>query len=451
MIDLKSTYVRAVLQGVTQRVALAAEALDWTDGKQVFNEQELAPPITHEEDRDAWARFIKQVQSMGPRAFSHKRTAAIGSINWGGDDPGQIDDRLAEVDLEYLAVKALKSLVATGIAGVLPHQPEVGLPRLQNMGGYLEPLYDEDDVGGATPRGWLQVMSEPDGVKFRIRVYELDPADPTRGTLYEWRKASQPYEIGNAPAATWENVLMPTVVMADTAQDGTPIGELTQALPTLKGEVAQQIRILRASDANAYPLRWAAGDWDIPKERGALDVLIANETDATIGVLEAPLLEGLFTQHDRIMERVRGDLNLPISTINTGTFPSGEALDQANANSISTASMYARLLQRLLTGGVAGLAELFGIKRSSAPPVSVEINREQTRRMVTDQVRNDWREGLISFRAAVITVSQYYPAWADDEVEAFIREEEARENPRPPAPGQLDHRDDLDEGPGDDS
>jgi len=155
-------------------------------------------------------------------------------------------------------------------------------------------------------------------------------------------------------------------------------------------------------------------------------VFVARETGSTIGVIEPPTLAGPHTQHDRILERLRGDLKLPISSISTGDFPSGEALEQANAISISTATMYAGLLTRLLSGGVQGYAELLGIPREKAPPVSVEINREQTRRMVTEQARNDYRDGLISFRAAVITISQYYPAWSDDEVEAWIEEETAR-------------------------
>lgn len=425
MIDLKSAYVRAVLQGVTARVQQAADALDWADGKQVLDATELVPPLRHEEDRVVWKRLTRQVQGLGPRAIAHKRSTAIGSVNWGGDNHGGIDARLASLGLKQLATAALKQLVAIGIAGLLPHQPEEGPPKLQRMGGYLEPLYREDDIGG-DPAAWLQVLAEGSGNRYRLRVYQPDANLPTRGTLTEWRNATNPYELGNQPSNTWEGVIMPSIVMVDAAQDGTPIGELVQALPVLKGEVAAQARILRASDANAWPLRWASGDWDLPKDSSALDVLVATVPGSQVGVVEPPSLTGLFTLHDRILERARGDLKLPISSITTGDFPSGEALEQANAISIATATMYAGLLSELLTGGVAGYAELLGIPRESAPPVSVEINREQTRRAITEQARNDYREGLISFRAAVLTVAQYYPHWSDNEVEEFIREQTSR-------------------------
>src|SRR5690606_30224119 len=116
-----------------------------------------------------------------------KRTSAIGSVTWGGDDPEGIDAKLSEtVDLDRLAAGSLKSLVAIGIAGLLPHQPETGRPRLQRMGGYIEPLYTEDDLGGE-PAAWFQVLAEPSGNKYRLRVYQPDENDPIRGTLTEWR------------------------------------------------------------------------------------------------------------------------------------------------------------------------------------------------------------------------------------------------------------------------
>src|SRR5690606_40812206 len=100
VIDLQSAYVRAVLQGVTTRVALAAEALDWADGLQTLDSTELVADLKDEVSRAAWNRLAKQVQGLGPRAVAHKRSAAIGSVSWGGDDPNGIDDRLEDLDLE---------------------------------------------------------------------------------------------------------------------------------------------------------------------------------------------------------------------------------------------------------------------------------------------------------------------------------------------------------------
>lgn len=421
---VQTAYIRHVLEGVSARVATAAEVLDWADGQASLNESELIPPIRSGDDsaRKAWERFKKQVQNFGPRAVSYKRAAAIGTVNWGGYNTKNIDIHLDNIDLESRAKRALKNLVALGIAGVIPHAPEGQPPRLQILGGYLEPLYGEDD--NEEPAAWLQVTAESAGDTFRLRIYEPDPLTPLIGTVTEWREQRNAWEIGNQPSSVLEGVLMPTIVMTDTDQAGLPVGELAQALPVLKAEVAQQIRILRAAEANIHPTRWAVGDWDFGSTHGAEDVLIASHTDSSIGVIDPPGLATLFEQHDRILERVRGDLKLPVSSITTGTFPSGEALDQANAVANATAREYAVAVARLLTGGVRGFCLALGIPDDNAPLVSVEVNREQERRSVSEQVRNDWRDGLISFRAAVTTVSQFYPTWESEDVEMFIRENE---------------------------
>lgn len=421
---VQSAYIRHVLEGVSARVAAAAEVLDWADGQATLNADELIPPIRSgdESAKKAWERFKKQVQNFGPRAIAYKRAAAIGTVNWGGDNPNNIDARLDNIDLESRAKRALKNLVALGIAGVIPHAPEGHKPRLQILGGYLEPLYDKGD--NEEPAAWLQVTAETSGNTFRLRIYEPDPLTPLVGTVTEWREQRHAWEFGNAPSSVLEGVLMPTVVMSDTDQAGLPIGELAQALPVLKAEIAQQIRILRAAEANVHPTRWAAGDWDFGNTKGAEDVLIAQSADSSIGVIDPPGLGTLFEQHDRILERVRGDLKLPVSSITTGTFPSGEALDQANAIANATAREYATAIARLLTGGVRGFALALGMSDDDAPPVSVEVNREQERRSVSEQIRLDWRDGLISFRAAVTAVSQFYPTWESKDVEAFIKANE---------------------------
>jgi len=239
--------------GVTTRVQRAAEALDWADGQQALNPLELAPALKTQEDRVAWERFVKQVQGMGPRAYAHKRTSAIGSVSWGGDDPQGIDANLTRLNLDKLAAACLKTLVSFGIAGLLPHQPEQGAPRLQRMGGYLEPLYAEDDIAG-DPVAWLQVLSEGSGNKYRLRVYTPNVDDPTRGLLQEWRQASAPYEIGNAPSAEWPDVLMPTIEVVDTAQDGTPIGDGRNAgLLGIGSSPAKQARLTCSWRARPAP------------------------------------------------------------------------------------------------------------------------------------------------------------------------------------------------------
>lgn len=424
--DMQAEWVRASLEGVRARVAEAARVLDWADGQQLLDETTLAPPITDAVARKVWERLTKQVQGLGPRIIRHKTTAAIGAVTWGGANPRDIDARLHDLDLDFIAADALKHLCAVGIAALWAFQPEGAPPRLQKLGGYVEPLYEEFDVG-SEPAALFQVLGESDGRSYRVRVYEADPSDPRRCAVREWRKMLDPTALGRTPSAVYEGQVMPRVVMLARDQSGLPLGELKVALPLLLGEVAQQLRELRAADSNASPLKWAKGDWDIPPEGISADsVLVAASADADLGRLEPPTLDGLFTLHDRILERVRGDLQMPVSSITTGTFPSGEALDQANAAAIANAATYARLLSRLLTGGVRDYARLLGISEEAAPEVAVLVNREQMRRVVSDQARADYQAGLISLRAAVLAVAPYYPHWSDREIEEWLAGQERR-------------------------
>lgn len=431
MINLKSAYVRAYLDGVQDRVNKAAETLDWLDGTQTLNERELAPKIKTPEQREAWNRLTNQVQSLGPRVYNLKVGGAIGRVNWGGDNPDDIDDRLEQLDLEQLAMDALKPLLALGIAAAWAHQPETGDPRVQLLGGYVEPLYDGSDPAGA-PRGLYQVRADPDEPsKFVLRVYEFSENDNSVGTIFEWRKAERPYEIGATPTDTIENASMPRFVMWSRAQDGTPLGEVQQALPLLKADVARQIEQLRVSGENTNPIKWAVGDWDFGDEVTAADVVIAQSEGSQIGRVDPPSFDGIFTLHDRTLARIEADLSLRVASISTGNFPSGEALDQANENSNRNVARYALLLSRLLTDVVSDYSELIGISRDKAPLVSVEVNRERTRRLVTEQARADRAAGLISFEAAVITISQYYPSWSDEDIQAFIDAGPEQESPSP--------------------
>lgn len=441
MLDLlRDAYLRAYLDGVTARASAASEALDWLDGTQDLNPTGLVPPFEDgSAGASAWMRLKRQVQSLGPRAFRFKRDGSIGSINWGGDDPDGIDERLSQIDLHDLASQSLKSLFATGIAAAWAYQPESGEPRIQRLGGHIEPLYHQDDAAGEMI-GLFQVRAQPGGNKYTLRVYEFSD-EPGRGNVYEWRDAGSMYEVGKAITKAWEDTSVPRVQMTSRSQDGLPLGEFAQALPIVQGEVAAQLRILRVADSHAWPLLYAAGSWDIPSNLGQNSILVSPNAGDALGRVEAGSLEQLFTVHDRAMERFRADAALPIASISTGNFPSGEALEQANATYLSSCRAYANMLSALLTEVVGDYAELLGISRDEAPPVSVAVNHEFTKSSVLSTIQELYRDGLVEFAAAVRAASVYVPTWSSEEVEKFIEAETARLRPPPFVPGALEDDD----------
>ncbi len=420
MIDIESAYIRSYLQHVHTRAHNTAEALDWLDGTPTYHQQELAPPFEpNSEAETAWQRFIKQTQTFGPRAYRLKRDGTIGTINWGGDNTEGVDARLTALNLTALATRALKNLMSSGIAAAWAFTREnETTPTIQVLGGHVEPLYADDDAAGNII-GIYQAFASTTPARYNLRIYEF--GNDGLGRINEWRDTRTMFEIGRAPSRVADNAPMPKFVIANRTQDGYPIGEVQQALPTFKAEVATQLRIARVSDAHAFPLMWAAGGWDLSNNVSSHKLLLSASADAKVGRVEPGDLTTLFNLHDRILERLRGDLALPITAIG-GTIPSGEALEQMNTTYISSCRYLSSLIQTLLTDVVRDYSLLVGVPEGSIPTVSVQVNQERARRQIAEQARQDYRDGLISLRAAVIAVSVYYPHWSDAEIDAFVED-----------------------------
>lgn len=422
MIDLQSAYWRAYLDGANQRIQHAADTLDWAHGQQHLTSTTLIPPFPTDPTARAaaqadWNRYKQHLQSLGPRILKTKRTGAIGTINWGGRN-NDLDERLQALDLRTVARNAFDPLCANGITAAWAYRHEdTNEARIQALGGYLEPIYPDDDPT-SDPIGLYQVTQDPGSTKVRYRVRVYDFAERS---IREWRDLSDPTNLEPIDPQ-WVNTSVPRVAVYDTNHDGYPVGELAQALNVLRAEVGVQARIMRVADAQAYGILTLAGQWEAAAEMGATTVLKAPESDARASRIEPASMESLFILHDRTMERLRSDLSLPIASIGGGTWPSGEALQQANIAFIGSSSDYAHLITTLLTGVVSDYCDLEGIP--DAPPVSVSINREQMRGVVSNQVREDFTRGIISLRAAAVAISAYYPDWTDDEIEAFVTESE---------------------------
>jgi hypothetical protein len=421
-VNLETTYIRAYLTHVTTRIETAANTLDWAHGKQTLNPDHLIPPFPTDPTARAeaardWERYKRQTQSLGPRILKIKRMGAVGDVNWGGKDPSGIDDKLTRLNLRKLIRTAFDPLAANGITAAMAYQDEgTRENRIQVLGGFLEPIYAEDDPT-SDPIGLYQVTQDPGDlrVRYRVRVYDFQER-----SIREWRALENPTHLDGPPTREWLNTSVPRVAIFDTDQDGYPVGELQQALATLAGEVADQMRIARVADTQAWALLALAGAWDISNELGATSVLISTETGSTASRVEPASLSELFAKHDRTMERLRNDMNLPVGSIGAGAWPSGEALAQANVAYVSSSSDYATILSEFGTDVVRDYATLEGIDPDNAPPVVVSISREQMRATISTQVREDFKVGVIDLRMAVTAISPYYPNTTPEELEAFV-------------------------------
>ena len=447
MIDTKSDYVKGYLEHLRARVALTSEALSWVEGEPTLDPKELVPPFTEKSEAAlAFERYAKQSQSLGPRALRIRRQGMIGSITW-SKVPPRVNDLLDALPLRRLARDLAKDVLTNGIAALWPYvrarpgaaEGDGGAPTIQRIAGHLELLWNEDDVGGE-PAGLLQVVGNAatyrgKGVRYDVRIWDFEDRQ-----LRVWKELDAPGNLAEPPDETYpragETLEMPAVGWAELSQDGYPLGELKTALPLLKQEIGQAIRVLRTSDAHGYPIFTLAGGFETPSRLGANVVLRAKDASARAERVAPADLGPLFEEADRVQDRLRTDLLLPITT--GGQIPSGEALVQANASYNNASDDGARLLSDLETAGARGYLRLLGIEVDAAFRVTVKPDRELKRMSIAMQVREDFRAGIINREIALGELEQFYPNLDTETLEDWLAEAAA---PLPgsgvPSPGAF--------------
>lgn len=440
MIDLTSLYVRGFLEDVKQRVAATSEALSWAEGEPVYRSKDLVPTFTKgSEAEEAFVRYVKQLQNLGPRALRLRRQGAIGSVTW-SSVPDETNGLLDALPLRRLARDGYKDVFVNGVAALWPvARRAVGegaapRPTIQRLGGHLEILWDEDDVGG-TPVGLYQVTGSSAtykgaGLRYDVRIYDF-----TDGVLRIWRALEAPGFLADDPDEIYpepgsgQTLLMPTIAYGDVSQDGYPVGELKTALPLLRQEVSHTLRILRTSDAHAYPIWNLVGKYEEPRRIGSNTVFRSNDPSSRAERVQPADLTTLFEDQDRAADRIRTDLLLPITT--SGEIPSGEALIQANASYNNASEDGAEIIGELLTGAVRGYFELLGGQLPAGFVVNVKPDRELKRSTIAMQVREDFRAGIVNREIALNELIDFYPSASTETVEAWLSEDD---DPVPPAP-----------------
>lgn len=423
--DFNTNYMRNYLLDVASKISLAAETLGWAEGEPVLVSTELVPGFkTDSEGEAAYKRYIKRIQSIGPRALSIKRSGAIGEVNWGGDQ-GELDKKLEDIDLKPLAQKALKNLFCMGAAAGWAYKSKLSKKEtLQLLGGFVLPIYYEGEEGGEVIGIYQCIKGDTARVTYTIRIYDFETRE-----IKEWRNRVDPTEIFSPPQDTFPNQPMPRIVLYDVNQTGWPISELQNALPILKEEVSNQLSIMRNTESHIFAILALLGKFEDIKKLGPNRIITSMEPGAKVERIEGANFDSLFTLHDRTLERIRQDLALPAG-FNGADIPSGEALKEANTHYLSSIKEYAGLISSLLTDMVQDFALLV---KAKPVPVNVDINREAEREIISNQARADYQAGIIDLRAATIAISAYYPNWSNDELEAFLAREEMQQNADPAA------------------
>ena len=434
MIDLQTVYMRAYLRELERRVAITSDALAWYEGDPELVADDLVPAFQEGTAAEAdFLRFATQVVSDGPLALRLRRQAMLGTVTW-SRTTADIDRQLGDLRLRRLAEQGAKSLVVNGVCAYWPvmreavrsagdddEQPvaDPGTPTLQHLGGHLELLWADDDVGGM-PVGLLQVtgnqtLHEGAGVRYDVRIWDF-----TDRQLRVWLNLQKPWQIGDDPTHVYPrdgdgsgDLIMPTVEWTDTDQYGHPVGEGRTNLPLLRQEVATTMRIMRASQSHAFPVWALQGDWQLVQNIGTNTVLRARSAGSTAERIGGGDMEQLFLERRELRERVRTQHMLPLT--GSQDAPSGEAYVQANVAYYTVSDDYALHLSQALTPAVRGyLALLRGTTDTSAADlqaleITVKPDMELKRSTISMQVREDFRAGLVSLEMAMAELEAYYP------------------------------------------
>lgn len=420
MIDL--ALVQAELASVTRRAEARYEAETWGTGQ--FDQQPFALlPTIPTGALDEAKRIARMAASLGPRIVGLKKSLTLGDVNWGGDNPGDIDQRLETQDLNALADELLEVGLYTGIPAGIVRRPQAGEsddgtpiagdPVIEPLTGHVEPLYDAEQparVAGIF-QAWRPLDARERG--WRVRIYDYDLQ-----TMTEWRRLEQPYMVGNNPFRRVENAPLPRYQILRRGRGRMPIGDLELALPLLKSDWSSQVRGDRAEENTAFAQLVVSGYIE-PETRGPSQVIRA-EPGGDAKYLTPGSLNEIHTHHDRKLERLRRDLNLPGGVL-SGSNISGEALREDNMHAIADAKTKAQKMGALLTDLVQDYAMELGV--SEPPPVSISINKDFEAATSLDRIILLFREGLLAFDAAVRSISAYVPTWSDEEVEEFIQQQ----------------------------
>lgn len=418
MID--PSVLKAQLHSLPTRSTRRYAAELWGTGEMGLPDDLL--PDVNENVRATLRRLASMAQSLGPRIVQTKRFGVLGDITWGGDDT-RVDQLLRDTDLEGVATEMFDDSRYSGmLTGVVRTDPDLNIARIEPLVGHVEPVYSPHSptlVMGLL-HAWLETTGTS-GTKWAVRLYDLHER-----TMREWRMLHDPTSIIKTEPSTIvepsseypDGAPTPRFAILNRDANRMPQGEMARLLPLLFADWSAQVRGSRIEESTAIPQLVVSGEVeDGTSERSPTHVIrLLDNGDAKY--LVPGDMSTLHDRHDRILERIREDGNLPGGFLGSQT-PSGEALREANAKFISANRSDATRLGMVLTQLAQDLARANGIDANIN--VSVSINREFTRQQDIEDGIKLYTSGLAPLDAIVRHLHPFLPSWSDEDLEAFLQ------------------------------
>lgn len=381
------------------------------------------PSAVSVEGQAALQRIRRLVACPGPRILRERLNGTVRDVQWGTSQNGRLrqvqdlDDQLAALKLPQLAARGFEQALNTGMVAFWAHQGPRG-PLLTRLSGYLEPLPSEEgDIDGV---GGLLQTWQSDRNGWTVRIYDFEERK-----LREWLKCSSVTSaFGTRPSSETELDSVPHVGITYMDAFGLPIGEMVQGTPLIRAEMAAHFNVHRLREQFGFPVPVFKGTAEVPPGWGiGQPVRVPGDGDFSFAV---PQIEAAFTAHDRARAELRDTFSLPYGILGEGT-PSGEALAQANARFNAANRYYGRVIGEVLAAAVRDYTQLVGIQ--DAPEAQLIGNAIGEAEARWDMAIKINEAGLASLEACARAVQDALPGWGDDELEAWLQEQQGSSGP----------------------
>lgn len=372
-------------------------------------------PYAEDEGREILRRISGLVTSMGAKVLNRKLDGVVGNLTVDGYAAKEF---LREhYDLKDISEKLARDLIVKGAAGLALADGEDGTD-IYRLGGFITTLTDPDDVDKVN--SIFQAQAGEDANTWTVRIYQ-------GGLVQEWRNVRNLRDILNTRPVERESGITQIAFFASYQTDdaGTPIGEMEQLTPILKGIMAVEARIHRVSEIFGYPVPVIKGTIQERPAHSPTSAIIVNE-NGDVKYLTPADMQNLIGQKKDLVKQLDDIAILPAGQTLGYEPPSGEALKEANEAFNVNVERYASKVTDLLTRAFTALLTARGI---STEGFSIQLfpNYVRDEELMLEKAIQRLEAGLLPIGYVVRLLRGYYGDMTDAEAEEVIEAWKQRE------------------------
>ena len=458
MNEVETAIQRLQLEDSRQRFHAQNEAVSMSLGNWRPAQNTLLPPARNKSRQEAWDRALRVVSCAAVEALNKKLQASIGSVQFSSSDPG-FQALVQAQELREMSRRLMQSLVCTGIIAAVSHTTPTNEHHITRLGGNLDPILarDNDTIIGLyrcyMNSGAMANMPITTGrdttfenfyptnqiikpVSYTVEVYDWseETSSGTTCTKITYEDIQDPTDL-TGPYTLLENAPRPRVMVKNWDDFNHPVGEFMASSEAILSLYQTDLQLALSQELSSFPLLVATGsislgsdDGDERMQIGPGELIVGGANSSLSWESPAGNLSELFSLREMKSEQLRRQLSLPGGMLGGGSMvPSGEALRESNQQASQSAASYSLDLSRFLTLLVDDLASLVNNPEHSVVTVEPHAPRDYNEELITSL--SLYKEGVIPLRQMVLKSRELFPSFSNEEIEAFLGEQERLVDP----------------------